>query len=764
MPDRTYTVLAAMLLAALASRVASADKPAPSSQPARAGIALPDWKALVDVDAAEQRRRGGAADTRGRDAADGDIVRSAARIPMPIGEAPAIVTRLSARDPRLIGARTLFEALRLVPELDVTRDLFGFYHVAVRGRKVDAEVLVLLDGMRINDFYDGRVLYDLPIAMIDSIEVIRGPGSALYGTNAFAGVVAIYSRQRRGREATLSVSTSGGERAGALPNAWGVSGYWSPALRDMRLAVTVQGIFSGGPQLLVVEDSLTRNRFTLDNKPQSLACSSDCARSAYTQGQSHTFHASVFAAAPRGLLARADSLSAVAHVIYQSRGPLIGEWDTLAPDSTLQTLRVLAQLRYDVPLTRWLELGQNVSFDLGDYDRMIQVAPDGFKEIVAGAEVLFPDGQLKRIRYREYLVRSNTRLSLRFHPRNLLTIGVELEYMALARYDLTSNYDQTGDLKPFGENLGADFTQSGRTRAVLGAYLEDVLELPAGFRLVLGARYDLYSDFGSAVSPRSAVVWRRGWLTARVFFGMAFRAPTFEELYDNSNSQNLGAFLANPQLDPSIVRTGEASVGVTIPTQRLIVRATVNGFYTYITDSIDRAPLTASQNPFLNTSAISTYGFAAEVRASWPGRFDAFANASWFSSTIAYKYDAAGQNIDTSSSLRSVPRLRVNAGASVRVVGELRLLGLLEVGSSRSNDQRTTLERLHFYDYPAYHLLTMGASYTFRWANARRLRLSLLVHNLTNQAIADPPFRANRVPEGVPRDRIRGMLLFNGEL
>jgi hypothetical protein len=245
---------------------------------------------------------------------------------------------------------------------------------------------------------------------------------------------------------------------------------------------------------------------------------------------------------------------------------------------------------------------------------------------------------------------------------------------------------------------------------------------------------------------------------------MAFRAPTFEELYDRSNTQNLGAFIANEKLEASVVRTAEASVGATIPTPMLVLRATVNGFYTYITDSIDRAPLTGPPNPFRNTSTISTFGVAAELRVSSLARFDVFANASWFSSTSDYVYIGTGQDVRSSTKLTSVPRFRANVGGYLRVWSQLRLLALLEIGSARSNNQRTTLEELHFYDYPAYHLLTLGASYGWRWAGRRRLRLSLLVRNVTNQSVADPPFRANRMPEGVPRDRIHGILLLNGEI
>ena len=83
------------------------------------------------------------------------------------------------------------DVLDVIPGLTVSRDVQGFHRIAVRGLRTDAEVLFLLNGHRLNSFYDGRALMNLPIENVERIEVIRGPGSALYGTGAFLGVVNI---------------------------------------------------------------------------------------------------------------------------------------------------------------------------------------------------------------------------------------------------------------------------------------------------------------------------------------------------------------------------------------------------------------------------------------------------------------------------------------------------------------------------------------------------------------------------------------------
>jgi hypothetical protein len=183
----------------------------------------------------------------------------------------------------------------------------------------------------------------------------------------------------------------------------------------------------------------------------------------------------------------------------------------------------------------------------------------------------------------------------------------------------------------------------------------------------------------------------------------------------------------------------------------------------HIADSIDKAPLFGLVNPLDNSSSIESYGFAAEVRLSsrW---LRAFANASWFRSTSDYHYEATGVDVRSETALTSVPALRANLGTKAFVYRGLHVTGLLEIGSSRQNNQRTPLEQQHFYDFPPYYLLSAGIGYRLRWAETRRMDFSLFFYNITDREVADEPFRANRMPQGIPRDRLRVMLMINTEL
>ncbi len=114
-------------------------------------------------------------------------------------EAPNATTVITAEDIRLSGATSMVELLRRVPGADVMALGVGSANVSLRGfnQRVANKVLVLVDGRsEYQDFFGMTLWSSLPIGLeeIERIEVIRGPGSALYGANAMLGVVNIITR------------------------------------------------------------------------------------------------------------------------------------------------------------------------------------------------------------------------------------------------------------------------------------------------------------------------------------------------------------------------------------------------------------------------------------------------------------------------------------------------------------------------------------------------------------------------------------------
>lgn len=122
-----------------------------------------------------------------------------------IEEAPSAMTVITAEDIRLYGAMNIGEALRLVPGIEIIQLGDHNYEVTIRGMSrlqynTSNKLLWLVNGRSVyNDAFGGVRLQALNVNIddVERIEVVRGPGSALYGANAFLGVINIITRSTR---------------------------------------------------------------------------------------------------------------------------------------------------------------------------------------------------------------------------------------------------------------------------------------------------------------------------------------------------------------------------------------------------------------------------------------------------------------------------------------------------------------------------------------------------------------------------------------
>ncbi|MFP5505073.1 MAG: TonB-dependent receptor plug domain-containing protein, partial [Gammaproteobacteria bacterium] len=119
-----------------------------------------------------------------------DFVTIATGLAQPLATAPAVATVITADDIRRMGAIDLNQVLETVPGLHVSLSSARFSPVySFRGVHTDKnpQVLVLVNGTPITQSFlgDRGAHFNLPVESIRRIEVIRGPGSAVYGADAF---------------------------------------------------------------------------------------------------------------------------------------------------------------------------------------------------------------------------------------------------------------------------------------------------------------------------------------------------------------------------------------------------------------------------------------------------------------------------------------------------------------------------------------------------------------------------------------------------
>src|SRR6266446_7627901 len=174
--------------------------------------------------------------------------------------APASLTIIGEDEIRMSGAATIPEILRRVPGIDMAEMNPSDSNVSIRGfnRRVANKVLVLVDGRSVyQDFLGGTFwpLVDVAVPDIERIEVIRGPASALYGANAFAGVVNIITRtgeevsgvrafMQAGTHNTVQGGITMGGKSGPLSYrttvAYDSADKWTRDVADGRVDLTAQ--------------------------------------------------------------------------------------------------------------------------------------------------------------------------------------------------------------------------------------------------------------------------------------------------------------------------------------------------------------------------------------------------------------------------------------------------------------------------------------------------------------------------------------------
>lgn len=130
---------------------------------------------------------------------DDPIVTTVTKTSQRASDSPEAVTVITEDQIRQSGATNIPELLRSVPGVDVMSPNDSQANVSIRGfnQQFANQMLVMIDGRSIYDDFYGEVLWNtnpLLISRIKRIEIVRGPGSVLYGANAFCGVINIITK------------------------------------------------------------------------------------------------------------------------------------------------------------------------------------------------------------------------------------------------------------------------------------------------------------------------------------------------------------------------------------------------------------------------------------------------------------------------------------------------------------------------------------------------------------------------------------------
>ena len=474
---------------------------------------------------------------------DKSTVSIATGSPQALRRAPAVASVITAEDIAAMGAKDLDEVMETVPGVHVSHTANHYsptYAIrGIYGGINNPQVLFLQNGIPMNTMYAGdKGIYwgGLPLENVARIEIIRGPGSALYGADAYSGVINIITKT-----AADTKGTEVGVRAGYFNSRDGWVQHGGQ-LGPVEVAAYVRVGSTDGQKEIITQDAGRLRGATLAPGPVNTGYDA--------------IDASADFAYDRWRL-RAG------YKLRDNFGTGAGVSSALDPVGKQRGERITSDLSWNDPdLSRNWGAGFTGSYMhyAETLDQYFQLFPPGTRFPTG----VFPNGMIGHPeRYERHLTFSGYATysgfsghSLRFgvghedlnmyetatHKNYLLTAGAPSPDLAFNGGSVVDYYDRQSHILP-------------NRRKIDYLYAQDEWNFAKDWTLTAGVRHDRYSDFGGTTNPRLALVWDATLdLTAKLLYGRAFRAPSSDEQYSTNPVTN-----GNPSLKPETIQTLEAA-------------------------------------------------------------------------------------------------------------------------------------------------------------------------------------------------------------
>ncbi|HVM60709.1 MAG TPA: TonB-dependent receptor [Verrucomicrobiae bacterium] len=502
-------------------------------------------------------------------------VYAATRHAEPVSQVPAAVTIITRDDIRKYGYRTLAQALESVPGFFLSDD-HGYQYLGVRGLSLptdyNARILFLLNGLPLDDMYFGGLSVELTPDMLDAIdriEVVKGPASALYGSNALFATVNIITR--KGADVHGAIVTG---EVGSDPSGRGVFTYGGTLTNG--LDVFLSGHYENGRG----ERSLSFGQFgTAHNADgQWLA-------DGFLSAQYQDFFAQVWYA------------DRVKEIPTGQFGTIIGDDDTTTED------------RWYVGELRW----QHALSD----DKTVMVRVYGDDYLYHGNYAYAdPQAAMDSETSDDRWVGNEAQFNWRFLEHHELTLG------ALYEHHWTH---LNGDYTDSAGNVTFRYPGTDLDFSYWAAYAQDEIQLVPRLKLTVGGRFDAYSDYHmQRATPQVSLVWSATEDTlVKLLYGRAFRAPS---VYEQTYAAGSGSGITNPELAPETITTYEVVLEQDFHHG---LKARVSGFRNDSAHLIIPTIDNENDTVFRNLADVRTWGVEAEVTEKLANGMRGFVNGTW---------------------------------------------------------------------------------------------------------------------------------------
>lgn len=495
-----------------------------------------------------------------------------------LSEAPASVSIVTAEEIRKYGYRNLEDILDSVRGLYTTNDRnYGYLGIRGFNRPGDygTRILLLLDGQRLNDaLYDSPVIdreFFVDVDLIDRVEVIRGTGSSLYGSNAVLGVVNVITKRGRDFKGAALAASKGSHDSTEERVSYG-----NKYSNGLEMLISGTNFDTDGDDRLYFpefDDPATNNGVAVNGDDEET-------KSLFTK------------------LSYSDFTFQMTYNDREKRFPT-ASYDTVFNDRRNKTddeqWRLF--LNYKHSFANQVELNADINYGRYDYhgDYVYDYSETAIPDLVVTAD----EAEAEWWRY-------ELQTSVYSFDRHTIVAGAE--------YRDNTQQDQSA-YDPFDV-----FLDDKRDSDVWGVYIQDEFQVTDKLALNVGVRHDDYDGFGGTTNSRAALVYNPlDKTTVKLIYGEAFRAPNAYELYYHDDF-----FTTKPanDLDPETVKSTELVLEQGIGRH---FNAIANLFYykiddliTLITDPADDLLV------FDNLEEVETYGLGLELEGKrpdgWQGR------------------------------------------------------------------------------------------------------------------------------------------------
>jgi outer membrane receptor for ferrienterochelin and colicins len=506
------------------------------------------------------------------------VITTASATAQRASSAPALSTTITAEDIQMFGIRSLAEAIDFLSLGVVAADPLHAPDIGSRGVMFENDngkhFLLLVNGHAINDPLFGAARFDqgagIPMDLVDHIEVVVGPGSVLYGSNAMMGVINVITKSASDYTGVHVLADDEFGRSVRVGAGTGVTFKMFGAPSELTAGFEYYDRY--GPSL-----TFPQQHYQFAHPFDRLSYGSGLpvnvwggtvdgayftqAPSAHLRLRSGDFEVNVFANTYRRGIPYASSTGNV-------------QFDDVQSYELDRAVRI--DVKHQATLSTVAQLTSRVYADSFDYQRRLDV----------NAYLGCLRGDIQVCQYYDAGVARwagvEERLTLNWFrdQRFVTTLGVDARERSVGTKE-----DVVNDLT--GKAIQPTAGRISETGLLVSPYAQQTYNPASWVDFNAGARLDIDDRFSPVLSPRAAVSVRPfEKTTLKVIYSQAFRTPTWSE-----TSLADYEVAPSPGLQPEIVRSVEGSIEQKFATQRVLFGV----FRTWWTNLIEAVPVSADE-------------------------------------------------------------------------------------------------------------------------------------------------------------------------